>query len=78
MTNSEVSAFPVSTYSKMDGSYLHSTDGLSKREYFAAMAMQGLATQYSEYRDEDAPSSVVRFAVKIADSLILELNKEKK
>ena len=46
--------------------------GLTKREYFAALAMQGLVTQpsitvsYSEY---------AKHAVAAADALIAELNK---
>lgn len=45
--------------------------GLTKREYFAAMAMQGLAT--------DNTISIelsVSLAVRLADNLIKELNKE--
>jgi hypothetical protein len=48
--------------------------GLSKREYFAAMAMQGLLT------DSESPNSREEFAgyaVKLADALIEELSKTK-
>lgn len=44
--------------------------GLTKREYFAAVALQGLLA-YSEYLPHDC---VVR-SVKLADQLIIELNK---
>ena len=47
--------------------------GLTKREYFAAMAMQGLLADYeSEYIEDYS-----KYAVKLADALIEELNKTK-
>ena len=47
--------------------------GLTKREYFAAMALQGLLpTNISQSIEEDAKN-----AVKLADILIEELNKTK-
>jgi len=48
--------------------------GLTKREYFAAMALQGLLT------DNESPNSREEFAgyaVKFADALIEELSKTK-
>ena len=45
-------------------------DGLTKREYFAAVALQGLLA-YSEY----FPHDCVARSVKLADQLIIELNK---
>lgn len=54
--------------------------GLTKREYFAAMAMQGiLAGNYKELASNigiPAIPDVLTFAVKYADALINELNKE--
>ena len=47
------------------------TYGLTKREYFAAKAMQGLCSDH-EYKISDIAAS----AVKIADALINELNKD--
>lgn len=43
--------------------------GLTKREYFAAMAMQGLLARASKYSREYA-----EIAVDAADALITELN----
>jgi len=54
--------------------------GLTKREYFAAMAMQGLV-EVSNPEYEDAQKNirgVSEMAVKYADALIEELNKEEK
>ena len=47
--------------------------GLTKREYFAAKAMQGLLTVIHH---TDRPYNVAKEAVMTADALIEELNKE--
>jgi hypothetical protein len=47
-------------------------DGLTKREYFAAMALQGLLAfpnGHNQFED------IVKGAVIVADQLIIELNK---
>jgi hypothetical protein len=49
-------------------------DGLTKREYFAAMAMQGwLANEYIGTKYD----IIAQHCVRMADALIEELNKEK-
>jgi hypothetical protein len=48
--------------------------GLTKREYFAAMALQGILSNASGIKDE---AHWCKFAVIYADALIAELNKEK-
>lgn len=48
--------------------------GLTKRELFAAMAMQGLAGQYASGGDF-MESHVAEGAVKMADALLKELAK---
>lgn len=55
-------------------------EGLTKREYFAAMAMQGLLANYIEHGmyGNSTNYPMVEFqAVMCADALIVELNKEK-
>lgn len=47
--------------------------GLTKRELFAAMAMQGL---FSCGRYGSSPEGLSQYAVSIADALINELNKQ--
>ena len=47
--------------------------GLTKREYFAAMAMQG----FLSCNTHDSIEDDVKYAVKSADALIDELNKTK-
>jgi len=49
------------------------SDGLTKREHFAAMALQGLLA--SDVRDN--PEGFATYSVKAADALIKELNKTK-
>jgi hypothetical protein len=46
-------------------------EGLTKREYFAAMAMQGTMT--SSY----SVNTIAEIAVKMADALLAELDKPK-
>lgn len=50
-------------------------DGLTKREYFAAMAMQGMLSNQHGYFLEH--NKLSKYALSYADSLINELNKEK-
>lgn len=61
----------------------HAVDGLTKREYFAAMALQGiLASPYwnqaneevSSLTDGDLGKTFARCASSMADALIKELN----
>lgn len=50
----------------------YNNPGLTKREYFAAMAMQGaVASNYVFH----SPQELAQYAVSTADTLIAELNK---
>jgi hypothetical protein len=75
-------AFPVSTLigGHQDGPSTFQFAGLTKREYFAGLAMQGMACQGLEYDAEGTPWGawewVARESVKAADSLIAALNAE--
>ena len=53
------------------------TSGLTKREYFAAMAMQGLMANPNVVvqRDEKDEKSFIMACTKAADALIKQLNK---
>ncbi len=46
-----------------------SVDGLTKREYFAAMAMQGMVGMERYYQ----PETIAKHAVKCADALLSAL-----
>jgi len=47
--------------------------GLTKREYFAGLAMQSLVVTQTKWRTED----IARFAITISDNLLKELDKHK-
>jgi hypothetical protein len=51
-------------------------DGLTKREYFAALAMQGLIAADLDWGDEPM-DELAPLAVQYADALIHQLNKRK-
>ena len=61
--------------------FVYNMDGLTKRELFAAMAMQGLMASkeldYGTYAEPSDPLPwVMQESVRAADALIAELNKE--
>lgn len=71
MTDKDQAAFPLFAYvDKDDHSF---AEGLTKREYFAAMAMQGFCA--AQARPLDRPQDLAELCVKHADALINELNK---
>ena len=72
MTYEYDAAFARSAYMTNGGSWYPQQDGLTKREYFAAMAMQAILSIPS-YQTKQACATA---AVQMADALILELNKE--
>lgn len=73
MTNGNESAFsrPASDRSH-HATAIDETNGLTKREYFAAMAMQGLLSDSALCTDTELTETAVEFA----DCLIDALNKE--
>ncbi len=54
-------------------SALNRPNGLTKREYFAAMALQGFITKYGV----DCQEEQIKQAIFVADIFIEELNKNK-
>lgn len=64
-THRDQHAFPTPEYSKW---------GLTKREYFAAMAMQGFLSNARLIANKEETAAA---AVKMADHLIAALNAEK-
>ena len=72
MTNGNEPAFSKAAFYHPEAGIDGSQEGLTKREYFAAMAMQALITKSASslyYKD-----SAIE-AVQIADELIKSLNK---
>lgn len=66
------SAFPLPKGSE---NVLTSVTGLSKREYFAGLAMQGLSTT-SNKKEARWDETVAKAAVALADALLTELEKK--
>jgi hypothetical protein len=74
-TDGKDQAFPRPASHSPEFGPVHPKLGLTKREYFAAMAMQGVASDrpFSEFEF----SKLAEWSVKQADALIEALNKEK-
>jgi hypothetical protein len=66
-------AFSKPAFYHPDGAIDLPNNGLTKREYFAAMAMQGFITKYGV----DCQKQHIKQAVFMAEFLIEELNKKK-
>lgn len=77
MENKYQPAFPISSEGlkmREDGQW-SDCFGISKREYFAAMAMQGALASCTNADDWVTPSSVAAKSVEYADALLAELEK---
>lgn len=71
MTNGNEPAFSKAAFYHPDGGIDSPQEGLTKREYFAAMAMQGmLANTTTQYL------TLPSYAVQMADALIEQLNQK--
>lgn len=78
MTNGYEGINPLVIHGKMlNGEDDQAYKGITKREYFAAMAMQGLLVNYTNNNDSvnDGWPYVSEKAIVCADALINELNK---
>lgn len=75
MSNANKPAFPSEPRSFAPPDSFGS--GLSKREYFAAMALQGLMAMPTRDGEDIRYESYARAAVKQADALLAELDKSK-
>lgn len=71
MTNGNETIIPHEVKNQK-GETIFISQGLTKREYFAAMAMQGMASNcYKDHPDQH----IAEFSVLLADALIEALNK---
>jgi hypothetical protein len=73
MTNPNDAAFSKAAFYHPEGGIDTPQEGLSKREYFAAMAMQGYIA--SGLMNRCVENTLAMYSVKVADALIAELNK---
>lgn len=71
MTNPNDGAFSKAAFYNENTGLEQSQDGLTKREYFAALAMQGLLAN-NIYTN--VPTTVSTNAIEHADALIAKLN----
>ena len=71
MTDGNESAFPEV---QEQPQFNHHSYGLTKREYFASMAMQGLLSNPNDH--SLSQKAIAISSVEMADALIKELNKE--
>lgn len=70
MKNRDMPAYPIEWEAYVEGS---SPTGLTKREYFAGLAMQGMAGWCVRNCVDD--ENVAEWSVKMADSLLTELER---
>jgi len=78
--NGNESAFPiVMVRHNLNGEARHFLDenGLTKREYFAGLAMQGILAYGHDADSNMDPAFTARDAVGFADALLAELEKSK-
>lgn len=73
--NAIAPAFPIASVANANGEMQWGSDGLTKREYFAAMAMQGMLASETEASNYGHVSLLAEQAVKRADALLAELAK---
>jgi len=69
MENGKQSAFATASDSRYQA-------GLTKREYFAILALQGICVEKYVQRDNDR-EIIAQWSVKMADALLEELEKTK-
>ena len=75
MTDGNEMAFARPAYQYASGSYDQPSDGMTKREYFAALAMQGLCSNPHYTNHVGWYEDLKMDAVQQADNLIAELNR---
>lgn len=77
MKNGEQAAYPTMLYNSKTGEATSHMSGLTKREYFAAMAMQGMVKdivwQDSVTGEIHSDDYVAKVAVLVADALLKQL-----
>jgi hypothetical protein len=71
-TRKDAAVTPYS-HEQMDGSFI-SEEGLTKREYFAAIALQGILSNPELCPDRYNPGENAVLAIEAADLLIYHLN----
>jgi len=76
MTNSNSPAFAKAAFYHPEGGIDSPQEGLTKREYFASMAMQGMLANNAEGNTEWDYEIIAKHSCKAADALINQLNQK--
>lgn len=77
-TRKDDSAFPIfDSQGMVDSRKNYTSRGITKREYFAAMALQGILSNQSFDPDTYSPGDNATLAIEAADLLIYKLNNGK-
>jgi hypothetical protein len=76
MTNSNSPAFAKAAFYHPEGGIDSPQEGLTKREYFASMAMQGMLADNTEGYTEWDYEIIAKHSCKAADALINQLNQK--
>lgn len=78
MKQSDMPAFPLSLElnKEVENGYYYSATGLTKREYFAAMAMQGIESAQSSTFCISDENKIAERAVMLADLLLAKLEEK--
>ena len=71
--NGDMPAMPSTTWDNDFDKVVVQTDGLTKREHFAGLAMQGLLAGDTE--DNLTANGIIRDSIYLADALLEELGK---
>lgn len=78
MSRADDAAFPIPAIAGPNGDWIWGAAGLTVREHFAAMAMQGLlANSTYDLNGKGIVSLIANSSVRMADTLIAELAKER-
>lgn len=74
MRNADLPAMPHTTWDNEVNIVIDQGEGLTKREHYAGLAMQGLCTHSGDYH---LPQHLASDAVMYADALLAELGRVK-
>ena len=72
-------AMPRTGWRAAQGGDAHNTEpelGLTIRQYYAGLAMQGLLARYKEYPSDSNMDTIAKSSVIAADALIEQLNRK--
>lgn len=70
MTDKSEPAFPTHSFTQPSGDFIWPQNGLTKREWFAGMALQGFLAANQDI--QPAPGRTAEIAFKYADAMLAE------